>query len=340
MIEVVPKATPFLLSIHAMKTLGACIDLENNQCYLEKLGRSLQLRQGRNGLYLVNLQELCLPDEEKTHDSFHVNSTATAASRVSSSHDSCSTKVFLRIMPSQREVTEALKATAQSVVESLKFLLVILMSQLEAVDPERAVLDDQAQAIQRLNNEVMSQRNRIEEIAHLLRQPAVRIQPVHCSHLRRQVRACGFGRTSYGRNIPTNEDSGNSDITKGRTDPSYGESFSSGTIESGKLSSADLNNTNSGGSSSNNDAGNPTGSYCPSSGVMGQQAYLMGKEACFLKKFHEVYESDPGTSSGSVQGQVLSLQPDSGDVRLSDVLPKPEREWNEASTSESARPSA
>ncbi len=171
MIEVVPKATPFLLSIHAMKTLGACIDLENNQCYLEKLGRSLQLRQGRNGLYLVNLQELCLPDEEKTHDSFHVNSTATAASRVSSSHDSCSTKVFLRIMPSQREVTEALKATAQSVVESLKFLLVILMSQLEAVDPERAVLDDQAQAIQRLNNEVMSQRNRIEEIAHLLRQP-------------------------------------------------------------------------------------------------------------------------------------------------------------------------
>ena len=45
------------------------------------------------------------------------------------------------------------------------------MSQLEDVDPERVVPDDQAQAIQRLKNEVMSQRNRIEEIARSLRQP-------------------------------------------------------------------------------------------------------------------------------------------------------------------------
>eukprot|EP00434_Breviolum_minutum_P001860 symbB.v1.2.001649.t1/scaffold86.1/size363240/8 len=39
------------------------------------------------------------------------------------------------------------------------------------LDSDRAVPDDQAQAIQRLNNEVISQRNRIEEIARLLRQP-------------------------------------------------------------------------------------------------------------------------------------------------------------------------
>ena len=92
-IEVVPKATPFLLSIHAMKTLGACIDLESNQCYLKKLGRSLQFKQSRNGLYLVNLQELCLPNEEKTHDSLHVNTTATIASRVSSAPELCQSSV-------------------------------------------------------------------------------------------------------------------------------------------------------------------------------------------------------------------------------------------------------
>jgi hypothetical protein len=37
LVEVVPRATPFLLSIKAMKSLGANIDLSNNTCYLKNL---------------------------------------------------------------------------------------------------------------------------------------------------------------------------------------------------------------------------------------------------------------------------------------------------------------
>lgn len=170
-IEVVPKATPFLLSIHAMKTLGACIDLDTNKCFLKRLGRSLQLKQSRNGLYLVNLQELCLPSEEKTHDSLHVNTTATAESKVSSPPDLCSSSD-----PVDHAIAEGSDRSSQGNSpecgrESEVSAKVILMSQLEVLDSDRAVPDDQAQAIQRLNNEVISQRNRIEEIARLLRQP-------------------------------------------------------------------------------------------------------------------------------------------------------------------------
>ena len=59
-IEVVPNATPFLLSIQTMKTLGAQIDLSTNECYLSKLNRSLSLRESSNGLYLIDMKELCI----------------------------------------------------------------------------------------------------------------------------------------------------------------------------------------------------------------------------------------------------------------------------------------
>ena len=47
LIEVVPKATPFLLSIKTMKSLGANIDLQRNTCYLKTLDRSLPLRENQ-----------------------------------------------------------------------------------------------------------------------------------------------------------------------------------------------------------------------------------------------------------------------------------------------------
>ena len=66
-IEVVPNATPFLLSIQTMKTLGAQIDLSTNECYLSKLQRSLSLKESPNGLYLIDMKELCLEDSECNH---------------------------------------------------------------------------------------------------------------------------------------------------------------------------------------------------------------------------------------------------------------------------------
>eukprot|EP00435_Cladocopium_sp_Y103_P051036 s1582_g15.t1 len=63
-IEVVPKATPFLISIQALKALGAMIDLSNNQCFLQKINRELSLQESDNGLYVIKMAELCVGTEE------------------------------------------------------------------------------------------------------------------------------------------------------------------------------------------------------------------------------------------------------------------------------------
>ena len=72
LIEVVPKATPFLLSIKTMKRLGAKIDLEENTCFLKHIQRSLQLIENKNGLYMIDMSELRQPSEQ------HVSHTAAA----------------------------------------------------------------------------------------------------------------------------------------------------------------------------------------------------------------------------------------------------------------------
>ena len=59
LIEVVPKATPFLISIKTMKSLGAQLDLQENTCYLKELKRSLPLHENKNGLYMISIQDLC-----------------------------------------------------------------------------------------------------------------------------------------------------------------------------------------------------------------------------------------------------------------------------------------
>ena len=81
LIEVVPKATPFLLSIQTMKFLGAVIDLGTQQCYLKNLGRSLNLHESKNGLFLVKIQDLCCSNHEPTTHSAcaHTVSTSPAA---------------------------------------------------------------------------------------------------------------------------------------------------------------------------------------------------------------------------------------------------------------------
>ena len=76
LVEVVPKATPFLLSIKAMKSLGASIDLENNTCYLKKLNRSLPLRENSNGLFVIDMFDLCRsPDKPSTASAAFVASS-------------------------------------------------------------------------------------------------------------------------------------------------------------------------------------------------------------------------------------------------------------------------
>ena len=53
-VEVVPKATPFLLSIQTMKRLGMILDLQKGSCFLKVLNKSVTLHEGKTGL-LMNL---------------------------------------------------------------------------------------------------------------------------------------------------------------------------------------------------------------------------------------------------------------------------------------------
>lgn len=74
LIEVVPKATPFLLSIKAMKSLGAVIDLSTNSCFLKTLNRSLPLHENRNGLFVIDVADLrhAPKDQPPRHVAFAV----------------------------------------------------------------------------------------------------------------------------------------------------------------------------------------------------------------------------------------------------------------------------
>ena len=58
-VEVVPKATPFLLSIQTMRQLGAVIDLQKSSCHLKVLNRAIPLHEARTGLLMIRMQDLC-----------------------------------------------------------------------------------------------------------------------------------------------------------------------------------------------------------------------------------------------------------------------------------------
>ena len=74
LIEVVPKATPFLLSIKTMKSLGAMIDLGQNTCFLKTLQRSLHLKENKNGLFMIDMSDLCQPDVKSSAAAFVASS--------------------------------------------------------------------------------------------------------------------------------------------------------------------------------------------------------------------------------------------------------------------------
>ena len=65
-VEVVPKVTPFLLSIKTMKSLGAVIDLAQNACFLKTINRSLPLKENRNGLFMIDMGDLCQTEESSS----------------------------------------------------------------------------------------------------------------------------------------------------------------------------------------------------------------------------------------------------------------------------------
>jgi len=79
LIEVVPKATPVLLSIKTMKSLRATIDLGKSTCFLQKLNRSLPLKENSNGLFVIDVADLCEPTTNATAAAFSVSSICLSA---------------------------------------------------------------------------------------------------------------------------------------------------------------------------------------------------------------------------------------------------------------------
>eukprot|EP00435_Cladocopium_sp_Y103_P010502 s4711_g2.t1 len=61
-----------------------------------------------------------------------------------------------------------IKTTAEAIMESLRLLLVILMSQLEVRAPDQEIATDHAQVLSNLLNEVQSQKGRIEQPSKML----------------------------------------------------------------------------------------------------------------------------------------------------------------------------
>ena len=59
-VEVVPRGTPFLLSIQTMKRLGTVIDLQSNSCFLKSLNKAVHLFEGK---LMIRIQDLCQSSE-------------------------------------------------------------------------------------------------------------------------------------------------------------------------------------------------------------------------------------------------------------------------------------
>ena len=79
LIEVVPKATPFLISIHTMKCLRAVIDLESGSCFLKSIGKSIPIIENKNGLMTLKIQDLCRIHHNTTDQHQETYETCAAA---------------------------------------------------------------------------------------------------------------------------------------------------------------------------------------------------------------------------------------------------------------------
>eukprot|EP00435_Cladocopium_sp_Y103_P059980 s1270_g21.t1 len=136
LVEVVPKATPFLLSIKAMKSLGASIDLEKSTCYLKKLNKSLPLKENSNGLFVIDMSDLCSKSSEEPSAAF--------------------------------VVLEGLRVLSEEVMESLRVLFYMLFTLTKALQPNEEMPEQDVTPIQRLIHEVKCQRQKISELGELI----------------------------------------------------------------------------------------------------------------------------------------------------------------------------
>ena len=155
-----PKATPFLLSIKTMKSLGAMIDLGQNTCFLKTLQRSLYLKENKNGLFMIDMSDLCQPDVKS-------NAAAFVASSVCVPPPGLESEIPVSHADTPG-VLDALRTVAEEVLASLKLLMTIVFTMTSAIDPNQEATELQMNPVNQLIHEVAQQRRTIDQLGNLI----------------------------------------------------------------------------------------------------------------------------------------------------------------------------
>ena len=163
LIEVVPKATPFLLSIKTMKSLGATIDLGKSTCFLQKLNRSLPLKENSNGLFVIDVADLCEPINQ-----CQLQPPSLCQACCLSAPPGLEPMPFQVNMPTRQEILEGLRTLSEEVMESLRILFYMLFALTRAINPNEDVSEAEVNPIYRLIEEVKSQRQKISELGNII----------------------------------------------------------------------------------------------------------------------------------------------------------------------------
>ena len=178
-IEVVPRATPFLISIHTMKCLRAVIDLESGSCFLKSIGRSIPITENRNGLMTLKIQDLCRVHRSSKVEPSEAHETCAAAFSEFKSCENAtrhSTSLTDNADPGGNGTIDQ-GCSRGGIMESLRLLLLVLMSQFEVHSPSQEVSLEYHQQVSNLVSEVQSQRGRIDQLMTL-------VQDMHHTHRR------------------------------------------------------------------------------------------------------------------------------------------------------------
>ena len=135
LIEVVPKATPFLLSIKTMKSLGANIDCKETHAiskHLIDLCRWEKIRMD----FLSLTWPTCV-----SHQRHAPKQPFLRQVQLSVSHQALQVVATPFRMPSRQEVLEGLRVLSEEVLECLRILFAMIFSMTRAIHPDEQVTE-------------------------------------------------------------------------------------------------------------------------------------------------------------------------------------------------------
>ena len=168
-------------------------------------------------------------------------------------------------MLTQRDAMKLIKSTAEAVMESLWMLLIILMNQIEVKAPDQEISVQHAHSLQNLLDHVNSQKERIEELA----------QSIHLNRSPRRPRSQrGASQSETGNQSDHSWEREEEEELLTEPPKIHNKEDSTTSITSSRECT-----TTSQSSSSRESSGEPVGSDCTSTGILGQQTSVLGKDS-------------------------------------------------------------